>query len=89
MAAVTISRSGWLIRPGVDKVHLLYNPNHPTLGVGMEDKGEVFITDPTAASLDAAEGRWDIIIEFMLQQGICIRDQRCVKRIANVQCGPQ
>ena len=81
-------RSGWLIRPGVDKVHMLYNPNHPTLGVGMQEKGEVFVQDPTAASLDAAEGRWDIIIEFMLQQGICIRDQRCVKRIANVQCGP-
>jgi len=80
-------RSAWLMQPSVTTVHLIYNPNHPTLGVEMEDKGEVFVQDPTAASLDAAEGRWDIIHEYMLQEGICIRDQRAVKRIANVPCG--
>lgn len=81
-------RSAWLIQPGITTVHLIYNPNHPTLGVELEDKGEVFVLDPTAASLDVAEGRWEIIHEYMLQAGICIRDQRAVKRIANVQCGP-
>jgi len=84
-------RSAWLMQPGPTTVHLIYNPNHPTMGVAMEDKGEVFVqefgTDADPANLDAAEGRWDIIIEFMLQQGICVRDQRAVKRIANVQCG--
>lgn len=79
-------RSCWLIKPSPSTVHLIYNPNHPTLGVVQEDKGEVFVLDPTATSLDAAEGRWDIIVEFMLQEGICIRDQRAVKRIANVPC---
>ena len=53
----------------------------------MEDKGEVFVQDPTASTLDAAEGRWDIIIEFMLQEGFVIRDQRAVKRIANIPAG--
>jgi hypothetical protein len=80
-------RSAWLMQPGPATVHLVYNPNHPTLGVEMQDKGEVFVQDPTAASLDAAEGRWDIIIEFMLQQGFVIRDQRAVKRIANIPAG--
>jgi len=84
-------RSAWLMQPGVTTVHLIYNPNHPTLGVSLEDKGEVFVQDfgsaSNPASLDAAEGRWDIIHEYMLQAGICIRDQRAVKRIANVPCG--
>ena len=84
-------RSAWLIQPGPTTVHLIYNPHHPTMGVEMEDKGENFVQDfgstSNPASLDVAEGRWDIIIEFMLQQGICIRDQRAVKRIANVPCG--
>jgi len=80
-------RSAWLMQPGARGVHLAYNPNHPTLGVQMTEKGEVFVQDPTAASLDAAEGRWDIIIEFMLQQGFVIRDQRAVKRIANIPVG--
>jgi hypothetical protein len=80
-------RSAWLMQPGVNGVHLVYNPNHPTIGVQMTEKGEVFVQDPTAASLDAAEGRWDIIIEFMLQQGFVIRDQRAVKRIANIPVG--
>jgi len=85
-------RSAWLIKPHRSKVHLIYNPNHPTLGVGHDDKGEVFVQDfgstSNPASLDAAEGRWDIIHEFMLQEGICIKDQRAVKRIANIPCGP-
>ena len=80
-------RSAWLMQPGPNTVHLVYNPNHPTLGVEMNEKGEVFVQDPTASSLDAAEGRWDIIIEFLLQQGFVIRDQRAVKRIANIPAG--
>lgn len=80
-------RSAWLMQPGPRGVHLAYNPNHPTLGVEMREMGRVFVQDPTAASLDAAEGRWDIIIEFMLQQGFVIRDQRAVKRIANIPVG--
>lgn len=79
-------RSAWLVQPGASTVHLIHNPNHPTLGVEMEDKGEQFIPVTITNGVVTA-GRWDIIIEFMLQQGICIRDQRAVKRIANVQCG--
>jgi hypothetical protein len=80
-------RSAWLIQPGPATVHLIYNPNHPTLGVVMEDKGEVFVPVTISNGVVTA-ARWDIVIEFMLQEGICIRDQRAVKRIANIQCGP-
>ncbi len=80
-------RSCWLMQPGPSTVHLVYNPHHPTLGVEMNDKGEVFILNPAASTLDGAEGRWDVIIEFMLQQGFVIRDQRSVKRIANIPAG--
>ncbi len=84
-------RSAWLMQLGPSTGHLVYNPNHPTLGVEMTDKGEVFVqafgSTPSPTDLDAAEGRWDIIIEFMLQQGFVIRDQRAVKRIANIPAG--
>lgn len=82
-----ILRSAWLIQPGPTTVHLIYNPNHPTLGVEMDDKGEVFVPVTITNGVVTA-ARWDIVIEFMLQEGICIRDQRSVKRLANVPCGP-
>lgn len=80
-------RSCWLIKPGVNTVHALYNPNHPTLGVEQEDMGKVKVTNDDDSTIPAGEHRWDIMIEFMIQKGLCIRDQRACKRIANVQCG--
>jgi len=78
-------RSAWLMKPGVDTLHMLFNPNHPTLGIEQEDMGLVHI-DGLGTSND--EHRWDIVIEFALQKGIFIRDQRALKRIANVPVGP-
>lgn len=77
-------RSCWLMKPGVNTVHSLYNPNHPTLGIEQDDKGEQ-LEDGLGTSND--EHRWNIMIEFMIQKGLCVRDQRAVKRIANVPCG--
>lgn len=77
-------RSCWLMKPGVDTLHFLYNPNHPTLGVGMEDMGKQLIQS-LGDSED--EHRWDIFIEFELQKGIAVRDQRALKRICNVPVG--
>ncbi|MDD5010492.1 MAG: hypothetical protein PHQ00_00040 [Phycisphaerae bacterium] len=76
-------RSCWLMAPDINTVHLIYNPAHPTIGVEMQDKGEVYVVDPD----DSTKHRWDIVIEFMQQQGICIRNQKAVKRICNVPCG--
>jgi hypothetical protein len=77
-------RSCWLMKPGIDTLHALYNPNHPTLGVEMEDMGKQLIQG-LGTSND--EHRWDIFIEFMIQKGLFIRDQRALKRICNVPCG--
>ena len=77
-------RSAWLMCPDVNTVHLLYNQNHPTLGVEREEKGETFVPVTIAADGSVTAGRWDIIIEYMLQQGFCIRDYRAVKRVANI-----
>jgi hypothetical protein len=77
-------RSAWLIKPGVDTCHFLYNANHPTLGVEMEEKGE-WLEEGLGSLND--EHRWNIWIEFMITKGIFIRDQRAVKRICNVPCG--
>lgn len=76
-------RSCWLMKPGVDTLHMLYNKNHPTLGIEMDDKGEVRI-DSLGTSND--EHRYDLCIEFMIQKGINVRDQRALKRICNVPC---
>jgi hypothetical protein len=77
-------RSCWLMKPGLNTIHCLYNGNHPTLGIEMEDKGEQLITGLGTGS---DEHRWDIMIEFMIQKGICVKDMTSVKRICNVPCG--
>lgn len=77
-------RSAWLIKPGIDTFHALHNEFHPTMGVQEEDMG-VHRVDSLGTSSD--EHRYDICIEFMLQKGIHIEDQRAVKRICNVACG--
>lgn len=77
-------RSGWLIKPGIDTFHALYNGFHPTMGVEVEDMGPQLIQSLGTGS---DEHRWDLMTEFMLQKGIHIEDQRAVKRICNVACG--
>jgi hypothetical protein len=80
-------RSCWLMKPGINTLHTLYNPNHPTLGVEQEDMGKQKMTNDDDSQIPAGEHRWDIMIEFLIQKGICVRDQRALKRIANVACG--
>jgi hypothetical protein len=77
-------RSCWLCKPGIDTVYALHNSFHPTMGIKMEDKGEVFIN---SLGTNSDEHRWDIFIEFMLQAGFVVEDQRALKRICNVDCG--
>lgn len=77
-------RSAWLMKPGIDTLHYLYNPNHPTLGIEQKDMGKQLIQ---SLGTNSDEHRWDIFIEFMVQKGIFVRDQRALKRICNVPCG--
>jgi len=80
-------RSCWLVKPGISTFHALYNPNHPTVGVEQEDMGKVKVTNDDDSTIAAGEHRWDVMIEFMIQKGLCIRDMRACKRIANVPAG--
>ncbi len=77
-------RSCWLMKPGIDTLHFLYNSNHPTLGIEQVEKGE-WLEEGLGTNDD--EHRWNIWIEFMIQKGIFVRDQRALKRICNVPCG--
>ena len=77
-------RSAWLIKPGIDTVHALYNPFHATLGIESVDKGEQLVSGLGTSS---DEHRWDLFHEFMIQKGFHIEDQRACKRICNVACG--
>ncbi|MDD5328082.1 MAG: hypothetical protein PHY02_09780 [Phycisphaerae bacterium] len=77
-------RSCWLVKPGIDTVHALHNPFHPTLGIEQDDKGEVMVD---GLGTNGDEHRWDIMIEFAITKGICVRDMTAMKRIANAACG--
>lgn len=77
-------RSCWLMKPGVDTVYTLYNPNHPTLGVEEEYMG---VSEEHGLGTGQDEHRWKIMYEYLITKGLCIRDQRAVKRICNVPCG--
>lgn len=76
-------RSAWMVWPGVTRVHFVHNPVHPTLGIEFEDMGRSREPDPD----DRTKHRWILTHEYMIQQGLVIRDQRAVKRLANIQCG--
>jgi len=77
-------RSCWLCKPGVDTVYDIHNAFHPTMGVKMEEKTDVFV-DGLGTNTD--EHRWDFMIEFVLQNGFVVEDMRALKRICNVDCG--
>lgn len=76
-------RSAWLINPGMSRVHLLYPKYHASKGVVREHMGKVFV-DATDTDANASGKRWDYVTEFSWQYGLCIRDQRAVKRIPNI-----
>jgi hypothetical protein len=77
-------RSAWLMKPGIDTVHTLYNPNHPTLGIEQRDMPPNKVT---GLGTGADEHRWDMNVEFKVVKGITIRDQTAVKRICNIPVG--
>lgn len=80
-------RSAWLMCPGAPRVHLIYNPAHPTVGIEFKDTTNkphgTYKVDP----LDSTKHNYWVIHEYMIQEGIVIRDQRSVKRLANIPCG--
>ena len=76
-------RSAWLMRPGLTTVHLLYPKTHPTKGVKREEMPKQLVT-VTDTDANGSGKRWDAITEFEWWTGLCVRDQRAVKRICNI-----
>lgn len=73
-------RSAWLMCPGINTVHLIHNKAHPTLGIEVKRMPMQRVLDP----LDSTKHAWISPVEFTFQQGISIRDQKAVKRLANI-----
>lgn len=78
-------RSAWLIKPGRTSFHLLHPKTHPTMGVVREDKGE----EPTIVTTTDANGttnatRYDVVTMFEWWVGWNIKNEKAVKRIANI-----
>lgn len=78
----------WFIqwRPG--GVYLIYPRNTTGGGIKKEDKGLVYTLADNSANTPTVEYQnnqlWAFITEFSWDVGLCIEDQRCVKRLANI-----
>ena len=77
-------RSCWLMKPGIETVSTLYNPNHTTLGI---EQMEMPITKAMGLTNNKAH-RWEMNVEFRIIKGLTIRDQTAVKRVCNIPVGP-
>jgi len=80
-------RHALLICPGPSRIHLLHNPVHPTLGIEFNDTTAKPYGTYKVNQLDTTQHNYWVVHEYMIQQGLCIRDQRAFKLIANAQCG--
>ena len=81
VSANTNLRSAWLMCPGINTVHLIHNGAHPTVGVERKRMPIQRVEDPDNVG---TKHSYISPVEFAFQQGICIRDQRAVKRLANI-----
>lgn len=76
--------SAWLMKPGIDTIHGIFNSNHPTLGV---EQKEMPISKVTGLGTGGDEHRWDITVENRIIKGLAIEDMTACKRICNIACG--
>ena len=70
--------SVYIIKWGVNEVFMIYPRNSKTLGIEKNDKGLELITTTAPARLYM----W--VTQFKFNLGICVRDHRCVQRLANI-----
>jgi hypothetical protein len=71
--------SVWLIQWGPDKVHLFYPRNSDTIGLTMKDDGLETVLDASSNPYKAYQSHFKSYI------GLCVRDDRCVQRLANIE----
>jgi hypothetical protein len=80
----------WFVQWRPDGVYLVYPRNMDGGGLKKEDKGLVYTSgDNSVASTSASNPNptnslWAYITEFEWRVGLAIEDQRCVKRLCNI-----
>ena len=70
--------SAYFIKWGPDGVYMVYPKNAMNLGIERNDKGLELITTTAPARLY----KW--VTQFVFNIGLCVRDHRCVQRLANI-----
>jgi hypothetical protein len=83
VSANTNLRSGWLMCPGINTVHFIYDKTNPTVGIKVEKMPVQRIVDPN----DSTKHSYIHPVEFEFEQGLVIRDVKSCKRLANIPCG--
>jgi len=68
----------WIVQWGASKVHMIYPRNSLTIGFTMNDDGVQTITAPNGGYFKVYQ------THFKQYAGLCVRDDRCVQRIANI-----
>jgi len=80
----------WFIQWGPGKVYLIHPRNTDGGGLKKEDKGLTLtsgdnsVASTTATSPNPTNSLWAYITEFSWDVGLCVEDQRCVKRLCNI-----
>lgn len=70
--------SAYMIKWGPGSVFLIYPGGSKTLGIEKNDMGRELITTTGTKRLY----KW--VSQFVFNMGICVRDHRCVQRLANI-----
>jgi hypothetical protein len=68
----------WIIQWGEDAVHMVY-PKNAQIGLEVKYHGE-YVTSPASGKKLTVDG-----VEFVINAGIVIHDDRCVQRICNIE----
>lgn len=78
--------SVWFVQWGPGKVYLIHPRNTDAGGLKKQDKGLVYtLGDNASTSADQRNNQlWAYITEFSWDVGLCIEDQRSVKRLCNI-----
>jgi hypothetical protein len=82
--------SVWFVQWKPDGVYLIHPRNTDGGGLKKEDKGlqlvsgDNSVASTSATSLNPTNQLWAYITEFGWDVGLCVEDQRCVKRLANI-----
>ena len=77
-------RHALMVCPGASRIHMLYNPAHPTIGIGFEDTTQkphgTYKVDPN----DSTKHNYWVIHEYEIGGGVAVRDERAFKVLANI-----